>query len=262
MAAQVSNITARTVLNPAKGFISRYDVTLNPYAGCGFGCSYCYAAFFVQDSRPWGEWVRVKTNLAQVLAQEMRPGLKIYMSTATDPYQPVEAKTLLTRTALEVMLPFQPRLTIQTRSPMVTRDIDILGQFQHLRVNMTIPTDREDMRLRYEPHAPGLEPRAKALLKLREASIRIGISISPMMPMQNPTRFGQWIRSLDPDEVMALYLKPPRPGMTAAQTPASVIQQMQEDGWTEPAYWSTCADIQAAIDPLPLKQETQGFSPP
>ena len=63
--AEATYAEARSVLTKPTGFIAEYDFTLNPYSGCSFGCSYCYAAFFSpsQENRDaWGQWVRVKEN--------------------------------------------------------------------------------------------------------------------------------------------------------------------------------------------------------
>ena len=162
----VEHIDSKSILTRASGFLSRYDFTLNPYSGCGFGCEYCYARFFAPSARQretWGKWVSVKRNGRELMTTACRSGaLKtgdaIYMSSVTDPYQPVEQRLGLTRAILEAMLEcgVQPRLTIQTRSPIVTRDIDLLRRFDKVRVNFSIPTDSEAVRLRYEPHAPFL----------------------------------------------------------------------------------------------------------
>ncbi|MEZ5163882.1 MAG: hypothetical protein R2688_09095 [Fimbriimonadaceae bacterium] len=122
----------KRILNPAKGMVEAYDFTLNPYIGCQFGCSYCYAAFFVADpakADDWGNWVEIKENAVELLANEHSVrGSKVYLGSVTDPYQPIEMETGLTRSLLEVMVKMepQPRLVIQTRSPLVTRDIDLL----------------------------------------------------------------------------------------------------------------------------------------
>ena len=53
-----------------------YDFTLNPYSGCSFGCTYCYAAFFSRDiekQNSWGYWVTVKEN-AVALLKKRKPG--------------------------------------------------------------------------------------------------------------------------------------------------------------------------------------------
>ena len=89
-----------------------YDYTLNPYSGCSFGCTYCYAAFFSRDTEKrdnWGYWVNVKENAVELLQKRLKrtpdalDGKLIYMSSVTDPYQPVERELKLTRRILEVM---------------------------------------------------------------------------------------------------------------------------------------------------------------
>ena len=115
---------AREILTRATGFIGGYDFTLNPYSGCGFACSYCYAAFFTRNQEQrdrWGLWVNAKENAARLLS-ELGPGAldgkRIYMSSVTDPYQPLERRLKLTREILEVLADrHRPRLVVQTRRP-------------------------------------------------------------------------------------------------------------------------------------------------
>jgi hypothetical protein len=123
----VDLVDAKSILTPASGFMAEWDYTLNPYSGCGYGCSYCYAAFFSRDQTrrdTWGAWVEAKKNAVHLIRRFCRrkslKGRSIYMSTVTDPYQPVERHLGLTRSILEELLPHQPRLTIQTRGTLVT----------------------------------------------------------------------------------------------------------------------------------------------
>ena len=90
----VTYAPSREILTRATGFMDAYDYTLNPYSGCSFGCTYCYAAFFSRDiekQKSWGNWVTVKENAAALL-KKRKPGFldgkRIYMSSVTDPYQP------------------------------------------------------------------------------------------------------------------------------------------------------------------------------
>ncbi len=139
----METINARSIFSPATGYIRRggFDWTCNPYVGCSFGCTYCYAMFLPQNRRPkedWGRWFQVKTN-AVALARQQAPklaGQAVYLSSVTDPYLPAERSLGLTRGILEALVPYQPRLLIQTRGPLVVRDLDVIRQFQAVRVNM------------------------------------------------------------------------------------------------------------------------------
>lgn len=194
---------ASGILTPATGFMSAYDYTLNPYSGCSFGCTYCYAAFFSrsperQDS--WGEWVRVKENAEELLKKheklrERRDDRKnrIYMSTVTDPYQPIERKLKLTRRLLTILVDYQPRLVVQTRSPDVVRDIDLFKRIEEnggrVQVNLTVTTDDEDVRRTFEPHCPNNKVRLKAAVKLREAKVQTCITMTPLLWVKDPKGF-------------------------------------------------------------------------
>ena len=198
--ANVYAKNAQSILNQATGFINAYDFTLNPYRGCQYGCSYCYAAAFSPNSKmrqDWGNWVIIKQNAAELLERELANWNKknpakppsIYMSSVTDPYQPIESKQQLTRCLLEAMVPYQPTLVIQTRSPMITRDIDILRQFQRLRVNMSIPTGSEKVRKDFEPRSPSIKARIHAIGTLKHSiacdekhEARFSVTVTPLLP--------------------------------------------------------------------------------
>src|SRR4051794_8411490 len=98
------------ILTKPSGFADFFDYTLNPYSGCTFGCNYCYAAFFAKTDElkaNWGKWVQVKENALDLLKKYRRKPLldkNIYMSTVTDPYQPIEKEIGLTRAILEELL--------------------------------------------------------------------------------------------------------------------------------------------------------------
>ncbi|GIQ67865.1 radical SAM protein [Xylanibacillus composti] len=197
-------------LTPTGGYLTGYTHTLNPYAGCDFACSYCYVrrmppALF--RGLPWGEWVDVKeadpSRFAAELARKKRKGpVRIFMSSATDPYQRLEAKEQVTRALLEAMAADPPDfLLIQTRSPLVTRDLDLIRRLRpHVRVSMTIETDREDVRQAFSPGTPPLAARRQACLALREAGIPLQIAVSPLLPCTD--RFAGQLARLAPDRVV------------------------------------------------------------
>src|SRR4051794_34553609 len=199
-------VMARSIFSPATGFIKRggFDWTCNPYVGCTFGCSYCYAAFLPQNRKPvedWGKWLTAEKNAA-ALAEWQAPkvaGQALYMSSATDPYQPAERGLTLTRGILEALVEHQPRLTIQTRGPLVVRDIDVLNQFRSLRVNFSIPTDSERVRQAFEPKAPPLAKRWDAVRELKAAGLAVGVCVTPTLPIEDAAGFAKQLAEFRPD---------------------------------------------------------------
>lgn len=230
-------IESRSIFSPATGFIRRggFEWTCNPYVGCTFGCSYCYAAFLPQNRRPadeWGRWITAKKNAA-ALAEKQAPklaGQPLYLSSVTDPYQPVERGLMLTRGILEALLPHQPRLTIQTRGPLVARDIDVLKGFRSLRVNMSIPTDSERVRQQFEPKAPPLDKRWEALRQLKDAGICVGVCVTPTLPIENVDAFSRRIADFKPDVVVCQDFHDAG-GRFGADTGATARGLLSEIGW-------------------------------
>ncbi|BFH63225.1 SPL family radical SAM protein [Paenibacillus azoreducens] len=184
--------TPKSMLNKGTGFLSGYTHSLNPYAGCSFGCSYCYVRQMPVSTfrgKPWGTWVDIKQGAADVFRKELRKAkskgpVTIFMSSSTDPYQPEEAKACVTRSLLEVMTEDPPDfLLVQTRSPLLKRDIDLLLRLgERVRVSMTVETDREDIRLRFTPGTPPIEARLRTLKQLKEAGIPAQATIAPVLP--------------------------------------------------------------------------------
>lgn len=210
---------ARNVLNGTEvtgmGFWS-----INPYTGCAFGCAYCYARYahrYVMERAsdaermrdelssaymqmpPWLAFERnifVKTNAAEVLQRSLRHGsdkhLKllngesILIGSATDPYQPAERKFRITRQVLEVLAE-HPGLSIRiiTKSPLITRDIDVLSRINRisdLGISISLITLNRELARRLEPRSPTPDSRIRALGRLREAGIDAGINCMPVLP--------------------------------------------------------------------------------
>lgn len=117
----------------------------------------------------------------------------------TDPYLPLEKRLSLTRDILSVLVEHQPRLVIQTRGPLVVRDLDLLKQFKSVRVNVSIPTDSESVRMLFEPKAPPLEKRWEAIREIRSAGVAVGICVTPTLPLENIESFAQKLTDFRPD---------------------------------------------------------------
>ena len=198
----VSYNQTREILTRATGFMDAYDFTLNPYSGCSFGCTYCYAAFFsrTKEARDtWGNWVEVKENALELLERRKSSyldGKLIYMSSVTDPYQPVERELELTRGLLEVMAErHRPKLVVQTRSPDVLRDCDLFrridGNGGQVQVNMTVTTDDEEVRRIFEPYCPSNAVRLRAIAEVQAAGVDACITITPLLMVSRPYEFAE-----------------------------------------------------------------------
>lgn len=232
-------IDARSIFSPATGFIRRggFDWTCNPYLGCPFGCTYCYAAFLPQNRRPvedWGKWFAAKRNAVD-LARKFAPklaGRALYLSSVTDPYLPAEKTHQLTRGILESLIPFQPRLVVQTRGPLVVRDLDLLRQFAAVRVNISIPTDSEAVRKSFEPKAPPLEDRWAAVGAVRQAGVPVGLCVTPTLPLENPDAFADRLIAAAP-AVLVVQDFHAAGGKFGADTGSVALQLAKESDWNE-----------------------------
>ena len=155
--------------------------TVNQYVGCSFACEYCYARFLTRwrGYENWGSWVEVKTNAPELARKHVKGS--VVMSTVSDPYQPIEAELKLTRRVLRYM-DKRNELSILTKSPLVTRDIDLFKLFRSIEVGLTINgfTGREK-RL-FEPLTPVHEARVSALKELHDAGLRTYVFVSPIVP--------------------------------------------------------------------------------
>lgn len=189
----ITEITVKTALVRSK--IAGVDFVINPYLGCEHGCRYCYAAFMTRYSHhhaqyQWGTFVEVKSNIVEILHAELSRKRKtgtVMMSSVCDPYQPVERNYRLTRRCIEILKKFGWGIDILTRSPLVTRDIDVLSDVSPVSVGITIPTDSDQVRTILEPSSPSIGSRLAALKRIHAAGIDTWVFIGPMLPM-NPRK--------------------------------------------------------------------------
>jgi len=191
---QYFEIETRSVLNRTKpGMPFRW--TINPYRGCEFACRYCYARYThefmgIEDVTRFENQIYAKSDLAPILRHELRRTPlqdPIAIGTATDPYQPAERRFRRTRSVLEVLAAGQGRrISITTKSDLVTRDIDLLRRIAEgniVSVNMTVTTLDRDLARILEPRAPRPDLRLASVRKLADAGIRTGVFPNPIMPM-------------------------------------------------------------------------------
>ncbi len=179
----IKEIQAKAILSKSQV----YDYALNAYVGCGHNCVYCYARFmkrFTGHKEPWGEFVDVKINAAGLLAREIRKKGKgtVWISGVCDAYQPLEERYVLTRRCLEILVENGWPVVIQTKSSLVLRDIKILKRATGSEVGFTITTADERLRRIFEPGAPPIKKRIKALGILHAEGIRTYVMVAPMLP--------------------------------------------------------------------------------
>jgi DNA repair photolyase len=207
----------RSVLNgPATTGMGFWSI--NPYVGCAFGCAYCYARYAhryvaerlsvsdpadsvvrqeLDELPPWLAFERrifVKREAGAVLRRELRRESRIdalhresvVIGTATDPYQPAERRFRITRGVLEALAEQSGlSVTIITKSPLVTRDIDLLLSISarsRLSIHVSLITVDRELARRIEPRAPTPESRLRAIARLRAHGIEVGVNVMPVLP--------------------------------------------------------------------------------
>jgi DNA repair photolyase len=183
MTLTVKEVRAKSILSKSKV----YPYVVNPYTGCQHGCSYCYARFMKRVTghrEPWGEFVDVKINAPELLRGEIRKKKRgrVWVSGVCDPYQPLEEKYRLTRQCLEILAHHGWPVTIQTRSPLVLRDLDIIKIARDFEVGLTVTTADDRIRTLFEPNAPPIAERIAALDTLHRAGVRTFAMIAPVLP--------------------------------------------------------------------------------
>ena len=197
---------ARGALTKTGGFLTGFSHTLQPYIGCRFGCSYCYVSQsnvhrFYNGGMEWGSYVyprvgiadRLELELAKMKSRQTLERSANFMSSSTDPYQGAERTYQLTRNCLSVFEKTPPGLlVIQTRSPLAARDFDIMAALgERCLLNLTIETDREDVRRTLTPYCPSIRQRLRTASQARDRGIATQVTVSPCLPYSNEDAFGK-----------------------------------------------------------------------
>lgn len=180
---KIQEIQAKNILSKSQVM----DYALNPFVGCEHECRYCYARFmkrFSGHKEKWGEFIDVKINAPDLLIKEMKKKKvgRIWISGVCDPYQPIESKYALTRSCLEILAQSDWPVTIQTKSPLILRDLELIKSLKEVEVGYTISTAKEDIKNLFEPRAPSIEARIAALASLSYAGIKTYVMIAPILP--------------------------------------------------------------------------------
>ena len=221
MTINIKEIKSKTILQ--KSGLPDVDWVINAYTGCRFGCKYCYAAFvgkFTHPGEEWGGYVDAKLNAPELLRKELSAKLKdknikdigtIFLSSVTDPYQGLESKYQLTRGCLQVLIDhkYVGKVSILTKSALVTRDIDLFLQIPNIEVGMTVTSTGDPISKYLETFATPNEDRIVALKTLHKAGIRTYAFVGPLLPhfVYDESALDNLFKSLKESGVVYCYIE-------------------------------------------------------
>jgi DNA repair photolyase len=244
---------ARRILSPTSGFIAGAGFThsLTPARNCTFACTYCYVPTMrVQgglqrpDWEHWGEFTTFKANAASLLRRELAPAQRIYCSPLVDPYQPAERGRQLMPALLDALIESDrpPAVfTLQTRGPLIVRDLDrlrALARRTTLRISFSIPTERDDVRHWYEPHCPTIATRLDTMRALRDAGLRVHATLAPLLPC-DPEALARAVLAVSSGDVIGdpLHVRATKKsGATTREAAARVSAARGFLVWHDPAF--------------------------
>lgn len=196
---KIGETTCKGIINSSG--IEGVDYSINPYIGCAHGCTYCYAKFMTRwyhKGEKWGSFVDAKMNAAECLAKEVnkkRRGV-ILFSSVTDAYQPVEKKYKITRSLLEILVDHDFPVEILTKSSLVSRDIDLLGEIIEAEVGLTVISNDEKVRQSFESGASSTEERLETLKLFSDAGIPTYVFLGPLLPFLSETNLELLLNTL------------------------------------------------------------------
>jgi DNA repair photolyase len=179
----VRETACKTILNRS----SLGGYSLNCYTGCAHACVYCYARFmqrFHPHDEAWGEFVDVKANAVEVLKRQLRravPG-NVFMSSACDGWQPIEARYGLTRRCCELLLERGFSLHVLTKSGLILRDLDLFAGHD-VSVGVTITTADDRLAQLWEPGCTSNSERWNVIDKARRRGLATSVMFGPLLPL-------------------------------------------------------------------------------
>ena len=177
----IKHIETKNVLT--KSNLPAGDFSVNSYVGCTHACKYCYACFmkrFTNHAETWGEFLDVK-HWNKIKNPQKYFGKELFFGSVTDPYQPQEEIFQRTKTLLEELQGSGAKISIQTKSDLVLRDLDLIKTFKNIRVGFSINTLDENFKNDMD-RAVSIERRLNAMKILHDAGIRTTCFISPIFP--------------------------------------------------------------------------------
>ncbi len=247
------------MLSPVTGFLAQAGFThsLTPARNCTFGCTYCYvptlrvfAGLKPADWQHWGQFTTFKPDVARQVARELKPWQRIYCSPLVDPYQPAEEAERAMPGALQAVARQPPAVfVIQTRGPLILRDLDLLRRIPRLRVSFSVTTDRDDIRKLYEPHCASIEERWRTIATLRHEGIDVFATLAPILPCNPETLMTKALAATgnaviaDPLHTRATKSK----GATTREAALHISAKHDSLAWHDAAFQSTIVERMANV---------------
>ncbi|CAH0119786.1 hypothetical protein PAE9249_02294 [Paenibacillus sp. CECT 9249] len=202
MPKEYEPITVKQTLTKVKEERMPFNWSVNPYRGCAHGCSFCYARGFQAfiDKGADDEFqnhIMLKMNAAEALEAQLsklavrfnhdieavsRHVGSVAIGTVTDPYQPAEGKAMLTRECLKVLAKYRIDTSITTRSPLILRDLDLLGIMPSVAVNISLNTLDGQLARKLEPGSPLPSKRLDTLERLSGHGVQTAVFMAPILP--------------------------------------------------------------------------------
>lgn len=188
---KVREVEAKSALN--RSGLPELDYALNPYLGCLHGCRYCYAADMTPGDSPetWGSMVAVRKNIVDILKKEVKTKRRgiVGISTITDPYQAIEGKYRLTEKCVDILTFNGFRVSIQTKSPLVLRDMNLFRKRKKLiDIGMSIATPYTDVSKIIDRDSPVPSSRMRALGILADSGLQTWMYLGPIIPGVNDSK--------------------------------------------------------------------------
>lgn len=269
----IDSISARSILTAQKsGFLVSPPFplthTLSPYVGCGFGSTtcgkFCYAPAlpswrFQHPRSEWGRRVFAKANAANLLAETLsrvtsdrRQSMRIFFSPGTDPYQPHESSFGISRQCLEVFSRYDDLdlLVIQTRSPLVRRDFDLIRKIPYAWLSVSVETD-DASRFRVDG-GPTPDQRLRLLKDAVRTGIATQVAVSPCLPHSH--LFSEVLVSVGADRIIVDTFVD-GDGSHGKRTQVSPYGQENPDN-----SWRDSSHAKALFDDLVKKRATVSWS--
>ena len=210
------------------------------------------------DWKRWGQFTTFKQNAEDLLRRELRPAQIIYCSPLVDPYQPAERDAVRMPRLLAALIDSPPaRFVIQTRSPLILRDVPLLQELSRrtaLRVSFSVTTDRDDIRRLYEPHCEPIEQRLGAITDLHAAGILVHATLAPLLPC-NAGRLARIVLDATNQDLIGdpLHVRSVKPrGATTRDAAWKIAEHHGHQEWFDPA------SVQQAIEAIQSEAAQRG----